>query len=109
MQNDDLSDIRRRRLLFRCWHRGTLESDLLLGSFADACLAYFDNTQLERLEALLDCPDPDLCEWILGGAPPPAEHEHDVLRMLRAFPAQRDLGEVRIDQSPEPDDTLRNS
>jgi hypothetical protein len=42
--------------------------DLLLGSFADTCLAGFDNTQLERFEALLDCSDPDLFEWILGGA-----------------------------------------
>ena len=32
------SDVRVRRLLFRSWHRGTQESDLLLGSFADVSL-----------------------------------------------------------------------
>ena len=37
----DHPDIRRRRLLFRCWHRGTQEIDLLLGSFAETCLARF--------------------------------------------------------------------
>ncbi|MDB6046421.1 MAG: Flavinator of succinate dehydrogenase [Gammaproteobacteria bacterium] len=33
------SSIHRNRLLFRSWHRGTQESDLLLGSFADTSLA----------------------------------------------------------------------
>jgi succinate dehydrogenase flavin-adding protein (antitoxin of CptAB toxin-antitoxin module) len=28
-------DARRRRLLFRCWHRGIREMDLVLGHFAD--------------------------------------------------------------------------
>ena len=31
--------IRRRRLLFQCWHRGTQESDLILGRFAELPLA----------------------------------------------------------------------
>jgi hypothetical protein len=26
-------DVRCRRLLFRCWHRGTQENDLILGAF----------------------------------------------------------------------------
>ncbi len=29
-------DPRRRRILFRCWHRGIREMDLMLGQFADA-------------------------------------------------------------------------
>jgi len=32
-------DNRRKRLLFRCWHRGTRELDLILGRFADAEIA----------------------------------------------------------------------
>ena len=32
-------DDRRKRLLFRCWHRGTREMDLILGRFADAEIA----------------------------------------------------------------------
>jgi len=79
------SNVHRNRLLFKSWHRGTQESDLLLGSFADSCLAGLDASQLNRFEALLDCSDPDLFEWILGGAAPPAEHDHDVLHLLRAY------------------------
>ncbi|MCC7346913.1 MAG: succinate dehydrogenase assembly factor 2, partial [Variibacter sp.] len=29
-------DERRRRLLFRAWHRGTKEMDFIMGRFADA-------------------------------------------------------------------------
>jgi len=79
------SSIQQKRLLFRSWHRGTQESDLLLGSFADNCLAVFDAGQLNRYEALLDCSDPDLFEWILDDRVPPAEHDHDVLHLLRAY------------------------
>ena len=32
-------DARRRRLLFRSWHRGIREMDLVLGRFADAEIA----------------------------------------------------------------------
>jgi succinate dehydrogenase flavin-adding protein (antitoxin of CptAB toxin-antitoxin module) len=41
LQNED-SDIRCRRLLFRCWYRGTQESDVILGRFAEAYLADFE-------------------------------------------------------------------
>lgn len=78
-------DIRRKRLLFRCWHRGTQESDLLLGSFVDTCVAELDEGQLGRFEVLLDCSDPDLFEWIMARSVPPAEYDHDVLHLLRAY------------------------
>ena len=59
-------DIRCRRMLFRCWHRGTQESDLILGRFAETHLADLDSTQLARFEALLDCTDADLFDWVIA-------------------------------------------
>ena len=79
------SEIRRKRLLFRSWHRGTRESDLILGRFADAQLAGFDDGQLDRYEALLDCADADIFDWVSGRAEPPPEHDHDVTRLLLAY------------------------
>jgi antitoxin CptB len=78
-------DPRRKRLLFRSWHRGTREADLILGSFAEQHLAGFDEAQLDRYEALLEMADPDLFDWITGRAPPPPECDHDVTRLLLAF------------------------
>ena len=80
----DGSDTRVRRLLFRSWHRGTQESDLILGPFAEGSLTGFDGDQLDRFDALLDCTDPDLFDWIVVGITPPPEHDHDVMRLLRA-------------------------
>jgi antitoxin CptB len=82
---DDHSDVRRRRLLFRCWHRGIQETDLILGTFCETSLAGLNSGQLDRFEALLDCTDADLFDWIAGHSTPPAEHDHDVMRLLRSF------------------------
>jgi antitoxin CptB len=65
---DNNFDLQRQRSLFRCWHRGTQESDLILGPFAETSLKDFDSSQLDRLEALLDCTDPDLFDWIVGAS-----------------------------------------
>ena len=80
-----LPDPRRKRLLFRSWHRGTREADLVLGSFAEQHLAGFDEAQLDRYEALLEVPDLDLFDWITGQTAPPPDRDHDVTRLLLAF------------------------
>ena len=53
-------DERRKRLLFRCWHRGTREMDLILGRFADAEIANLTDDELDQFEHLIEVPDPDL-------------------------------------------------
>ena len=91
-------DIRCRRLLFRCWHRGTQESDLILGPFAEGSLDTLDSGQLGRFEALLDCTDPDLFDWIFGVSDPPPQHDHDVMELLRGFCTERDRTPRQIGQ-----------
>ena len=78
-------DTRRKRLLFRSWHRGTKEADLLLGAFAERHLPDFSPEQVDRYEALLAADDSDLLDWMSGRARPPAERESDVLNLLLAF------------------------
>ena len=78
-------DTRRKRLLFRSWHRGTKEADLLLGSFAEQHLPSFTEAQLERYEALLDHDDGDLYDWISRRAALPPGQDSDVVRLLLAF------------------------
>ena len=78
-------DIRRKRLLFRSWHRGTKETDLLVGSFAERHIAAFSEMELDRYEALLENDDGDLLDWIIGRALPPPQYDDDLLRRLRDF------------------------
>lgn len=69
-------------LKFRAWHRGTREMDLLLGSFADRNIDAFDADQLKEFEKLLECPDPDLYEWVSGQSKPPEDEESSVMTLL---------------------------
>jgi antitoxin CptB len=65
---------------------------LILGRFADAHLAGLDEAQLDRYEALLDCTDADIFDWVSGRAEPPAEHDHDVIRLLLSFSNANSIG-----------------
>ncbi len=76
---------RRKRLHFRCWHRGTKELDLMLGPFADAHLDALDDAEIGQLEALLHAQDLDLYNWLLGKAEPPPDHDHDLLQRIARF------------------------
>lgn len=73
---------RRKMLIFRSWHRGTREMDLLMGAFADAYVPGFDAAQLDAYERLLGCQDPDLYDWKCGRSAPPAADDSPVLRLF---------------------------
>lgn len=77
--------VRRKRLLYRSRYRGSLESDLLFGRFADRHLASLNAAQLDRYEALLLESDHDLWAWIAGRRPVPEQHDHDVFHLLQDF------------------------
>ncbi|HEX4043150.1 MAG TPA: succinate dehydrogenase assembly factor 2 [Xanthobacteraceae bacterium] len=81
----DPESVRRKKLLFRAWNRGTREEGLLLGAFAERHLAGFDAGQLDRFEALLEMDDGTLYDWVAGRNEPGAEQRHDVTRMLLDF------------------------
>jgi antitoxin CptB len=76
------ADKRLERLRFRSGHRGTREMDLLLSHFAAAHLAAFSPDELDQYEALLECNDPELYNWITGAERVPAEHDSGVMRKL---------------------------
>lgn len=59
-------DLRRRKILFRAWHRGLREMDLVFGQFADNELADLPDGDLDELERIMAEEDNDLVKWILG-------------------------------------------
>lgn len=77
--------IRRRRLRYRAWHRGTKEMDLVLGPFADAHLEAYGPPELDRLEALMEEEDTDLLKWVMGQEPVPADADADLLGTIIAY------------------------
>jgi antitoxin CptB len=84
-------DDRRKRLLFRCWHRGTREMDLILGRFADAEIAHLSDDELAQLEHLMDVPDPDLYAALTGNPPLAPRYANGVFERIKSFrPADHD-------------------
>jgi len=64
---------RHRRLLFRADHRGTKEADLIIGGFVRRELHALGPEELDQLEAILEMPDVDLTEWLMGRRPLPED------------------------------------
>jgi antitoxin CptB len=86
-RSSDGLDDRRKRLLFRCWHRGTREMDLLLGRFADAEIATLADDAMAELERLLEVPDPDLYAALTCDKPLPAEFDTALFARIKAVRA----------------------
>jgi antitoxin CptB len=78
-------DERRRRLLFRSWHRGIREMDLVLGRFADAQIATLSDADLDEYERLLEVPDQQMFAWVSGAEAAPADIDTALFRRLRDF------------------------
>jgi antitoxin CptB len=77
--------MRRRRLRYRAWHRGTKEMDLVLGPFCDAHLPLYGTPELDRLETLMDEEDTDLLKWVMGQEPVPPDTDAALLHTIIAY------------------------
>lgn len=81
-QEETQTDILRKKLHYRSWHRGTREMDLIMGRFADEYLPTFTHEQLIEYETLLTENDPDLYNWITGREDVPEESRSFVMDLL---------------------------
>jgi len=75
-------DPRRRKALFRAWHRGTREMDLVLGGFADEHIGELDDADLAEFEGLLNVLDTELFQWVSGELPTPVTHDTPLFRRI---------------------------
>ncbi|KAA2236979.1 succinate dehydrogenase assembly factor 2 [Salinarimonas soli] len=78
-------DPRRRKVLFRSWHRGMREMDLLMGQFSDAEIGTMSDGDLDDFELLIEVPDRDLLAWLTDEAETPSNYDTAVFRRLKAF------------------------
>jgi len=76
---------RKKRMLFRAWHRGFKEMDLILGSFADRRLATLTADELDQFEAILAEEDGPLYHWITGKVEMPAAFDTPIMAEIRDF------------------------
>ena len=81
-------DTRRRKILFRCWHRGMRETDLIMGRFADHAIEKLDDSELNELERLIELPDREILGWVIGEIAVPADFDTARFRRMRDFHLQ---------------------
>ncbi|KQW27000.1 hypothetical protein ASE36_19190 [Rhizobium sp. Root274] len=78
-------DPRRRRILFRCWHRGIREMDLMLGQFCEAEIEGLSDVELDELEHIMAEEDNDLVKYITGAEPVPAHLRTPLFERIAAL------------------------
>ena len=82
---DEHLEMRRKRLKFQAWHRGTQEADIILGRFIDVHLENFTTAELDWFDALLNEQDQDIINWITGKSPLPAEFDTPMMARLQTL------------------------
>jgi antitoxin CptB len=83
MMQTEVARIEENRLRWSC-RRGLLELDLVLLRFMDSRYASMKTADVELLKELLDYPDQDLWDMIIGRLQPADKRVTPVLDMLRA-------------------------
>lgn len=85
MRTSDGLDERRKKLLFRSWHRGMREMDYVLGMFANEAIADLSDDELSEFEMLMQVPDPDMYKWLSGTIEVPPNWDTTIVRKIREF------------------------
>ena len=80
-------DIRLKRLVYRAWHRGTMEADLMIGGFAERYAPGWDDAEIAWFEALLEEQDVDIMAWAIGTRPVPAAFAGPMMQALQRLDA----------------------
>lgn len=78
-------DPRHRRTLFRAWHRGIREMDLVLGQFADENIDLLSEEELSFFESLLNVDDRDMIQWVTGQISTPVAFDTPLFRRICAY------------------------
>lgn len=81
----DLSEARRKQILWRAHHRGTREADMMVGGFADRWLPEMCEADLLWFEALIEEQDVDIMAWAFGRSEPPEALAGPMFERLKAM------------------------
>ena len=76
------TEIRKRRLCYRAWHRGTREADYLIGGFFDTYADGWGESDIAWFETLIEEQDVDIMAWALRAQPVPKNWQG---RMMDVF------------------------
>ena len=84
LSSADLDPLRK-KLLFRAWHRGIREMDLILGRYADTHIADMSAAELEEFAVLLEVFDRDLIQWFTGEVETPSVWNTTLFQKIKQY------------------------
>ncbi len=84
LSSADLEPLRK-KLLFRAWHRGIREMDIILGRFADAHIGGMGAGELDEFAILLEVFDRDLIQWFTNETQTPSEWNTALFQKIKQF------------------------
>ena len=73
------------RLIYRSWHRGTKELDLILGNFISENIDVMSDDEIIEFEALLNSEDPDIYKWIVKFETPNDKYLNGIIIKIREY------------------------
>lgn len=75
----------KRKLIYRSWHRGCKETDILLGYFALRHLNKFSMDELIEYEKIVDLDDYELYCYITDKHPYPSNISSEMMKLISSF------------------------
>ena len=75
----------RKRIFFKATHRGMQETDKIIGGFAEQELKNLSEDLLYDFDKLLDVPDVDLLNWVLGREVVPRSFDNRIFQLIVEF------------------------
>ena len=78
-------EVRRKRLRYHSWHRGTKELDLVLGQFSEKYLPTMSENDIDLFEAIINENEHDIYAWLAGREPAPEQHKNHIMNMILNF------------------------
>ena len=73
------------KLIYRSWHRGTKELDLILGNFIEDNISDMKEAEIKVYEDLLASEDPEIYNWIVKSETPPNLHLDNLIKKIRYY------------------------
>jgi len=74
---------RKRRLLFRAWHRGIKELDLIFGNFIEANVQTFNHDECSWFESLFEEQDHEILKWVTDDIDVPERFQGEMMDRLQ--------------------------
>lgn len=73
------------KLIYRSWHRGTKELDLILGNFIEDNISNMKESEIKVYEDLLASEDPEIYNWIVKSENPPNQQLDNLIKKIRHY------------------------